>query len=134
MFQLSKWYLRLTIIPRRASIASIRTPLLSSISVFATMNLYQISHRALLSANEVNRFICNVIRAHLRDLRARERDLIILSPEPPSTSPNFVLLNGNREISKSTEQLCEYGDTGPNEATDSALLTLLTQYLDIGVL
>lgn len=52
----------------------IHTPLLSSRSVFATMNLYQISHKALLNANEMKRFICSVIRAHLRDLHVKKQE------------------------------------------------------------
>lgn len=53
----------------------IHTLLLSSTSVFATINLYQINHKALLIANEVNRFICSVIRAHLRDLRTKKEKI-----------------------------------------------------------
>lgn len=46
--------------------------------MFATINLYQINHKALLIANEVNRFICRVIRAHLRDLRTKKKKRFFL--------------------------------------------------------
>ena len=48
-----------------------RTPLFNSKSVFATMNLYQTSQRALFTANEANRFMWRVILAHLRELYSK---------------------------------------------------------------
>jgi len=71
------------------SFVLIRTPLLSSRSVFATMTRYHINHRALLTANEVNRFMCSVIRAHLRDLHIKK----VLDQASPKFSANLAALS-----------------------------------------
>jgi len=71
------------------SFVLIRTPLLSSRSVFATMTRYHISHRALLTANEVNRFMCSVIRAHLRDLHIKQ----VLDQASSKLSANLAALS-----------------------------------------
>lgn len=47
----------------------ILTPLCKRSWAFATTEPYQINQRALLTANEANRFMCRVILAHLSDLQ-----------------------------------------------------------------